>query len=54
MFSLRQIEDVDMDETECIVAGLIYAGNIRGYILHQHKKVVVSKVNAFPAVATAS
>ncbi|CAK8687080.1 unnamed protein product [Clavelina lepadiformis] len=48
------IEDVDMDETECIVAGLIYAGNIRGYISHQHKKVVVSKVNAFPAVATAS
>ena len=43
-----------MDETECIVAGLIYAGNIRGYISHQHKKLVVSKVNAFPPVAAAS
>nr|CAB3264702.1 PCI domain-containing protein 2 [Phallusia mammillata] len=46
------ITDIDMDETECIVAGLIYAGNIRGYISHQHKKLVVSKVNAFPAVAS--
>lgn len=46
------IETIDMDETECIVAGLIYAGNIRGYISHQHKKLVVSKVNAFPPVAS--
>ena len=49
-----QIEDIDMDETECIVAGLIYAGNIRGYISHQHKKLVISKVNAFPPIAAAS
>uniref|UniRef100_H2ZDA2 PCI domain-containing protein 2 n=1 Tax=Ciona savignyi TaxID=51511 RepID=H2ZDA2_CIOSA len=45
------IDDIDMDETECIVAGLIFNGNIRGYISHQHKKLVVSKVNAFPPIA---
>ncbi|XP_002128926.2 PCI domain-containing protein 2 [Ciona intestinalis] len=48
------IDDIDMDETECIVAGLIFNGNIRGYISHQHKKLVVSKVNAFPPIAAAS
>lgn len=44
------VTDIDMDETECIVAGLIYAGAIRGYISHQHKTLVISKVNAFPAM----
>jgi len=44
------ITDVDIDEIECIVAGLIYAGSIRGYISHHHQKLVVSKVNAFPRI----
>lgn len=47
------ITDIDMDEMECIVAGLIYGGSIRGYISHQHKTLVVSKVNAFPSLAAA-
>lgn len=44
--------DVDLDETQCIVANLIYEGKIKGYISHQHKKVVVSKQNPFPPLNT--
>ncbi|KPJ06019.1 PCI domain-containing protein 2-like [Papilio machaon] len=45
-------EDVDSDETQCIVANLIYDGKIKGYISYQHKKVVVSKQNAFPPLTS--
>ncbi|CAK1599012.1 unnamed protein product [Parnassius mnemosyne] len=45
-------EDVDSDETQCIVANLIYDGKIKGYISYQHKKVVVSKQNAFPPLSS--
>ncbi|XP_072940111.1 PCI domain-containing protein 2 [Epargyreus clarus] len=41
-------EDVDEAETQCYVASLIYEGKIKGYISYQHKKLVVSKQNAFP------
>lgn len=44
--------DVDLDETQCIVANLIYDGKIKGYISHQHRKVVVSKQNPFPALTS--
>ncbi|CAH4038218.1 unnamed protein product [Pieris brassicae] len=44
--------DVDSDETQCIVANLIYDGKIKGYISYQHKKVVVSKQNAFPPLSS--
>ncbi|KAJ8974556.1 hypothetical protein NQ317_007327 [Molorchus minor] len=47
-------QDVDLDETQCIVANLIYEGKIKGYISHQHRKVVVSKQNPFPALTTLS
>lgn len=46
--------DVDLDETQCIVANLIYEGKIRGYISHQHRKVVVSKQIPFPALTSLS
>ncbi|CAH0558818.1 unnamed protein product [Brassicogethes aeneus] len=46
--------DVDLDETECIVANLIYEGKIKGYISHQHKKIVVSKQNPFPPLSSLS
>ena len=36
------------DEIECVLANLIYQGYIKGYISHQHGKLVVSKGNAFP------
>ncbi|XP_019871609.1 PCI domain-containing protein 2 [Aethina tumida] len=46
--------DVDLDETECIVANLIYENKIKGYISHQHKKIVVSKQMPFPALSSLS
>lgn len=46
--------DVDLDETQCIVANLIYEGKIKGYISHQHRKVVVSKQNPFPPLTSLS
>ncbi|XP_014675389.1 PREDICTED: PCI domain-containing protein 2-like [Priapulus caudatus] len=42
------LEDVDSDEAQCLIANLIYEGKIKGYISHQHQKLVVSKQNAFP------
>ncbi|XP_050293059.1 PCI domain-containing protein 2 homolog [Anthonomus grandis grandis] len=45
-------QDVNLDETQCIVANLINDGKIKGYISHQHRKVVVSKQNPFPALTT--
>ena len=47
---MMKVEDIDADETQCIVANLIYEGKIKGYISHQHQKLVVSKNNAFPAL----
>lgn len=49
---MHGIEDVDMDEVECLVANLIYDGKIKGYISHQHKKLVISKQNPFPRLST--
>jgi len=39
---------MDKDEVECVLANLIYKGYIKGYISHQHAKLVLSKSNAFP------
>ena len=50
---MMQEEDIDQDETECIIANLIYEGKIKGYISHQHQKLVVSKKDAFPPLASA-
>ncbi|XP_070539019.1 PCI domain-containing protein 2-like [Ptychodera flava] len=47
-----QMDDIDSDEVQCIIANLIYTGYIRGYISHQHKKLVISKQNAFPPPQT--
>lgn len=49
---MQGINDVDMDEVECIVANLIFEGKIKGYISHQHKKLVISKQNPFPRLST--
>ena len=42
---------MDADEIECILANLIYSGYIKGYISHQHGKLVLSKSNAFPPLS---
>ncbi|XP_062907316.1 PCI domain-containing protein 2 isoform X1 [Mobula hypostoma] len=47
-----QVEDVDIDEVQCILANLIYMGHIKGYISHQHQKLVVSKQNPFPSLSS--
>lgn len=42
-------QDISMEETNCIVANLIAENRIRGYISHQHNKLVVSKqTSPFP------
>jgi len=51
---MMKVEDIDQDETQCIIANLIYEGKIKGYISHQHQKLVVSKQNAFPPLAAAA
>lgn len=51
---MMKVEDIDQDETQCILANLIYEGKIKGYISHQHQKLVVSKQNAFPPLAATS
>jgi len=43
--------DCDMEELECLMAGLISHNLIRGYISHQHKKVVFSRKEPFPKVS---
>ncbi|KAL1522651.1 hypothetical protein AB1Y20_017629 [Prymnesium parvum] len=40
--------EMEVDEIECVLANLIYNGYIKGYISHQHGKLVVSKGVAFP------
>ncbi|KAL9964532.1 hypothetical protein ACROYT_G028187 [Oculina patagonica] len=56
LFLIKQffpkVEDIDVIEVECIVANLIYMGYIKGYISHQHQKLVVSKQNPFPALSS--
>ncbi|XP_012678747.1 PCI domain-containing protein 2 [Clupea harengus] len=51
---MMQVEDVDIDEVQCLLANLIYMGHIKGYISHQHQKLVVSKQNPFPSLSTVS
>ncbi|XP_048827596.1 PCI domain-containing protein 2 [Brienomyrus brachyistius] len=51
---MMKMEDVDIDEVQCILANLIYMGHIKGYISHQHQKLVVSKQNPFPPLSTVS
>ena len=51
---MMEVEDIDNDETACILANLIFQGRIKGYISYQHNKLVVSKQNAFPPLSAAS
>ena len=44
------MEDIDLEETECIVANMIFDNKIKGYISHEHQKVVLSKKDPFPSL----
>ena len=48
---MMKVEEIDGDETQCILANLIYEGRIKGYISHQHQKLVVSKQQPFPPLS---
>ncbi|XP_075261031.1 PCI domain-containing protein 2-like [Convolutriloba macropyga] len=43
---------LDINEVEFIIANLIYLGYVKGYISHQHMKVVISKQNPFPPISS--
>ncbi|KAH8834378.1 hypothetical protein DL96DRAFT_1580361 [Flagelloscypha sp. PMI_526] len=43
--------DIDLEETECLVATMIYKGYLKGYISHEKSMVVLSPTNAFPRPA---
>lgn len=45
-------EEVDIQEIHCILANLIYENKIKGYISMQHQKLVISKQNPFPSLAS--
>jgi hypothetical protein len=49
-----KVEDIDLDETQCIIANLIFENKIKGYISNSHNKLVISKQNAFPSLAAIS
>jgi len=44
-------EATELDEIECIVANLIYQGKVKGYISHQRRHLILSKVSPFPTAA---
>mmetsp|Transcript_25624 Transcript_25624/g.59693 ORF Transcript_25624/g.59693 Transcript_25624/m.59693 type:complete len:408 (-) Transcript_25624:169-1392(-) len=44
-------DDCDADETACMLANLIYSGAVKGYLSHEHRKLVFAKDNPFPPPA---
>ena len=47
-----QDEEVTTEEVHCILANLISDGRIKGYISLQHQKLVISKLDPFPSLAS--
>lgn len=41
-------DDCDSDETACVLANLIYQGAVKGYMSHEHRKLVFAKETPFP------
>ncbi|TKR80180.1 hypothetical protein L596_014296 [Steinernema carpocapsae] len=52
--AVHYLGETDMDEAEaaCIIANLIAQKKVKGYISHQHKVVVISKQDPFPALSS--
>ena len=44
-------ENIDVDEIECILSNLIYKNQVKGYLSHQKRYLIVSKADAFPVSA---
>ncbi|CAJ0931330.1 unnamed protein product, partial [Mesorhabditis belari] len=49
---LQELDDVDEDEIECIVATLVSEKKIKGYISHSHQILVLSKQQPFPPLSS--
>lgn len=45
---IEKVWPTDFDQMICVLADLIYAGALKGYIALEHNKLVISKVNPFP------
>jgi len=41
-------DDCDADETACVLSNLIYQGAVKGYLSHEHRKLVFAKDLPFP------
>ena len=48
----QNVEDINLAETQCLLANLVFQNKIKGYISLQHSKLVVSKQNAFPKLSS--
>ena len=46
------LDDVDIDEVECVVSNLIFRKFVKGYISHKNRVVVLSKADPFPPLKT--
>lgn len=44
----KEKENDALDEAECIAAGMIYRGFVRGYISHEKRMVVLAAKDPFP------
>jgi hypothetical protein len=42
-------DSCDTDETACLLSNLIYQGAVKGYLSHEHRKIVFAKDVPFPA-----
>lgn len=38
----------DADETACVISSLVFQGAVKGYLSHEHRKIVFAKDNPFP------
>mmetsp|Transcript_11887 Transcript_11887/g.42520 ORF Transcript_11887/g.42520 Transcript_11887/m.42520 type:complete len:109 (+) Transcript_11887:1039-1365(+) len=38
----------DADETACVISNLIYQNAVKGYLSHEHRKIVFAKDMPFP------
>ncbi|KAJ2851912.1 COP9 signalosome (CSN) subunit [Coemansia brasiliensis] len=47
-FMAAGVEDIDISEMESILADLIFAGYLKGYLAHDHGLAVLSKQQPFP------
>jgi len=44
-------DDVDLDEIECILSNQIYRNQVKGYLSHQKRYLIISRAEAFPILA---